>query len=90
MCNHGDDKKLTYLAIMDPAGEIYMCECGALINLSDTAAYVDDYHQRAMMADELKAAISLIALEAIRHAKGGILRAVNVTEQDWENKGKHS
>lgn len=37
-CDHGDDKQHTYLDFM-PLGEVYMCECGVLIDLCNESNF---------------------------------------------------
>jgi hypothetical protein len=34
-CDHGTTKKETYIPAFDCVGEVYMCECGALLNIAD-------------------------------------------------------
>ena len=38
MCDHGNDKDCTYIKVFGNLAEVYMCECGALVNLDDTRA----------------------------------------------------
>lgn len=50
MCDHGGDKKFSYLDILN-FGEIYMCECGVLIDISQGDG------NTPMTPDELQRAI---------------------------------
>jgi len=55
MCDHDDDKGKTFLDWF-PVGEVYMCECGALIDIDDEHNFRDGDELNAMTPDELKSA----------------------------------
>lgn len=53
MCNHEDSKNAEYLEEFDyPGYEIYVCECGALLNIQDKRNWNPPY--QPMTADEIK------------------------------------
>ena len=89
MCNHGDDKRHTYIPILDPAGEIYMCECGAMVNLMDQRNLKGDLDTlHVMNADDLTSAVSLTAVEAIQHTSNSVSLSIASIRDDWKRKGK--
>jgi len=50
-CDHGADKSIMCVDFM-PLGDVYMCECGALVDLMDERNYGNVIH--AMTPQELK------------------------------------
>jgi len=53
MCNHDETKTAYYLSFLDfPGYEIYMCECGALIDIANLKNYGDPVHP--MTPDEIQ------------------------------------
>lgn len=51
MCNHSNDK-LTHLPIFgDLCARVYMCECGAVLDLADCRT---NFGERSLDADELQ------------------------------------
>ena len=74
-CDHGDDKPATYLNVFDLIGEIYMCECGALLDIDKRDAYDGD-KTRAMTPAELTECIQELIDEKLKTAKSKIVRAV--------------
>lgn len=62
MCDHGDDKGNTWLMKADvPGYEVYVCECGALINIQDKKNY--DKAQYAMTSEEIEEMIECILVD---------------------------
>ena len=75
VCIHDDSKGETYLECFDVDGyEIYLCECGALINISDPKNYNSDLGN-AMSADEIKKMIAEVVQSAIKEINDEIERA---------------
>jgi hypothetical protein len=65
MCNHADDKGNEYLSCFEAPGyEIYLCECGALINIRDAK----NYHNPVcpMTADEIHCMIQDLVSEPLK------------------------
>ena len=67
MCNHDDNKMSEYLEVFDfPGYEIYICECGVLINISDIKNYDNPAHPMnkqdidRMMAEIIKPTMKAI------------------------------
>jgi len=59
MCNHNENLEHTYLEIIDhDIYEVYVCECGALINIRDPKNYSDPVHP--MNADEIAAMLRVV------------------------------
>lgn len=61
MCDHGEDKKSTHIdafEMADARHEIYMCECGALIDIKAPKNYSDPTHP--MTPDELDEVLELL------------------------------
>lgn len=53
MCNHDENKQTTCLTFLDFHGhEIYMCECGALIDIADKKNYSEPFYP--MTPEELR------------------------------------
>jgi hypothetical protein len=55
MCDHGEGKDTTYLPIFNDVGEVYMCECGALIDIANPKNFKEPSY--AMTAAELNEAL---------------------------------
>ena len=51
MCDHGNDKPATYLSAFGAGRDIYMCQCGALLD-------ADCKENRAMTPDEVNALVA--------------------------------
>ena len=51
MCDHNTNIEKTYLSILYPAGEVYMCKCGALVDFKAPENYHNPVYP--MSASEL-------------------------------------
>ena len=76
MCDHSYDKSATYLSAFGAGRDIYMCQCGALLD-------ADCKENRAMTPDEVNALVTttvqkLLAdkVEAVRAALAKALEAI--------------
>lgn len=58
-CTHGEDKEHISIPAFDAAGEIHMCECGALVDFRSEAndANTDTSYMHAMTPREISEAI---------------------------------
>ena len=63
MCNHDENKDTTYMPIFNDSGEVYLCECGALIDIANEKNYRETLHP--MTAEEIT--------EAVRYLVNGTL-----------------
>ena len=62
-CDHGNDKSCAFLGFM-PLGEVYMCECGALVDVSNEGNYRDPF--APMSPAELEAQFKAHAQAVVR------------------------
>ena len=76
-CTHGEDKEHINIPAFDAAGEICMCECGALIDFrSDTNdANADTSYMYAMTPDDIAEAIRLIVWDVTGRMRDAVLDA---------------
>jgi hypothetical protein len=89
MCDHEDDKQATYISILDICGhEVYMCECGALVDIS--AEKNQGLVQEAMTVAELEELVAQILVEASpersESVDAGLVR--HAAKYDWLRKGE--
>lgn len=88
MCDHKDDKQSTYVSILDICGhEVYMCECGALVDIS---AEKNSNACEAMTPPELEELVAQILVEASPERSecvdAGLAR--HAANYDWLRKGE--
>jgi len=72
MCDHGEDKGNTCLDWF-PFGDVYMCECGAILDLADERNFKYDGAWHTMTPSELKSAFRAYGDEI----KTKVIAAVN-------------
>lgn len=75
-CLHDDTKGHIFLGCFTATGhEIYLCECGALVNISEPKNYQADHAQHAMTAEEISAMVFQQMSELIVHIEKEVLSA---------------
>lgn len=97
MCNHPNDK-LTHLPIFgDLCARVYMCECGAVLDLADCRT---GFGERSLDADELQGLIAdlvhlkmgeifaqvNVALDTLQTAKERLARALKEIREELDVK----
>ena len=60
-CPHDDSIPYEYLPCLGSVGEVYLCECGALIDVSDKKNY--DFPMEPMTAGDIKAMIIRLEMD---------------------------
>jgi len=76
MCNHDNEKESTWLERM-PSGEVYMCECGALIDITQKRNHKDQGTFSPMTADELEAQFEAAECNTVKALGKAIAAAIS-------------
>lgn len=69
MCSHDEGKNHVHLEIVDHEDyEVYVCECGALINICDPKTYYEPIHPMtaAEITEMLQAVAPITAMDRLR------------------------
>jgi len=74
-CNHSMDKDVVHLGIFDEVHEVYMCECGALLDNGNPDSYIGEDEQRAMTPAELTQLVNELVAERVRVIERKVLKA---------------
>lgn len=78
MCDHNDGLQHIYLGCFDcPGYEIYMCECGALVNVQDKRNYTGDEYVVMTPED-----IEMMMLQILRDYKSGLMDKISRAIKD--------
>ena len=72
MCDHSDDKHCTYMEIFDKIAEVYMCECGALIDVNSERGLKDN----SMTPGELTMLVQELLNEKVNAIKTAVMSAI--------------
>ena len=67
-CNHDEDKMAEYLPAFDDAGEVWRCQCGALINIANPDNFGGGA-MRAMTAEEIETAVGAVVEARLSKAR---------------------
>ena len=77
MCNHDENKSSTYLDVFGTVGEVYMCECGALIDIEAEKNYDNPTHP--MTPQELIDLVERLVNEKIDEIRAKVNKAISST-----------
>lgn len=82
-CSHSEETPATYLPFFDKIGdvEIYMCECGVLINIRAAKNYDNPIH--AMTPEALEATIWLLIDRVLKDADNQIKEVLTKVKRQY-------